>query len=88
MSYPTGLVHQEQYANPAVNQDSTFKPYLPGCSPLNLSSRGKRTKEYLESHKNVEKRRRDRINNCLETIRQVSGELLCLFTGTIILPII
>ena len=37
-------------------------------NPLDLSAR-KKSREYLDSHKDVEKRRRDRINTCLETIR-------------------
>ncbi|XP_071486652.1 uncharacterized protein [Diadema antillarum] len=39
-------------------------------NPLDLSSR-KKSREYLDSHKDVEKRRRDRINTCLETIRSL-----------------
>lgn len=37
-------------------------------NPLDLSAR-KKSREYLDSHKDVEKRRRDRINTCLDTIR-------------------
>ncbi|XP_041459281.1 uncharacterized protein LOC121410942 isoform X2 [Lytechinus variegatus] len=39
-------------------------------NPLDLSSR-KKSREYLDSHKDVEKRRRDRINTCLDTIRSL-----------------
>ncbi|XP_072050903.1 uncharacterized protein [Amphiura filiformis] len=59
------------FPNESMSNGRPIRPHLPGCGPLNLSNaRGRHTREYLDAHKNVEKRRRDRINTCLETIRQ------------------
>ena len=57
----------QPHAQSSYHSGRPNAPYLPGCSPINLSNR-KHTRQYLDAHKNVEKRRRDRINNCLETI--------------------